>query len=171
MPSRLVILEILADLEARLRERRITGSLKIVGGAALARLYPDDEDVRPTEDVDALFHPEGPVLEVAAQIAVDRGLRQGWLNSAAAPFMPSGLHPRTADGFDVYPAEPEELIAMKMARGAPQDIADLRILARHTGISSSEELVDIAYRVYGEESVLLQDGRASYLLLARDVLG
>ncbi|RWZ52865.1 hypothetical protein ELQ90_02695 [Labedella phragmitis] len=145
--------------------------MKIVGGAALAKLYPDDDEVRPTADVDALFEPVSDVLIVADAMAQDYALRPDWLNSAARPFMARGLAESADDSFHVYAAEPEELIAMKMARGAPQDIDDLRILARHLGITSPARLVQIAYTVYGADSVHLQDGEDSYLLFAEDVLG
>lgn len=170
VPDRFLLNQLISELESRLRESGVVGSMKIVGGAALAKLYPDDEHVRPTTDVDALFEPVSEVLIVAEAMAQKYALRPGWLNSAARPFMARGLEEATGDSFHVYAAEPEELIAMKMARGAPQDIDDLRILARHLGITSPARLVEIAYAAYGADSVHLQDGEESYLLFAQDVL-
>lgn len=171
VPDRLQLNRLISELEKRLRESGVVGSMKIVGGAALAKLYPDDEEVRPTADIDALFEPVAEVMIVAEAMAKEYALRPDWLNSAARPFMARGLTESGIDSFHIYAAAPEELIAMKMARGAPQDIDDLRILARHLGITSPAQLVEIAYSVYGTDSVHLQDGEESYLLFAEDVLG
>ncbi|MGO4534205.1 hypothetical protein [Leifsonia sp. 2MCAF36] len=59
---------------------------------------------------------------------------------------------------------------MKLAAAREQDLHDLRVLARHAGITDPQRLVDIAYEVYGEDSVELPDSRASYLWLAEAVL-
>jgi hypothetical protein len=51
VPDRFLLNRLISELESRLRESGVVGSMKIVGGAALAKLYPDDEDVRPTTDL------------------------------------------------------------------------------------------------------------------------
>jgi len=57
-----------------------------------------------------------------------------------------------------------------MAAAREQDLHDLRILARNLGIEEPERLVEIAYEIYGEDSVELSDPRQSYLWLAQAVL-
>lgn len=59
---------------------------------------------------------------------------------------------------------------MKMAAGRPQDLTDLVVLFRHMKIKSPEQAVDIAERVYGDDSVVLSEPRESLLLLAESVL-
>jgi len=67
-------------------------------------------------------------------------------------------------------ATAEELVAMKMAAGRLQDLVDLRVVARHLGITRPGQLVELAYAIYGEDSPALSDPRDSYTMFARDVL-
>ncbi|BDZ54042.1 hypothetical protein GCM10025870_11150 [Agromyces marinus] len=67
-------------------------------------------------------------------------------------------------------ATERELIAMKLAAVRDKDFVDLGILARHLGITEPEELVRIAYEVYGDDAVELPDGRESYLWYAQSVI-
>lgn len=162
--------ELLDELVRRAEHRGITGAIRIVGGAALALRFPDDAEVRVTRDVDAVWEPRLEVDEVIAELTEERGLEADWINPAAAPWLRTD-EPHPADGeFEVIVATPEQLVAMKLAAGREQDLVDLRILARHLGIRDADQLVDIAYAVYGADSVELPDGRESYLLLARSVL-
>lgn len=153
------------ELERRLEERGVPASILIFGGAAMALRFPDDPDVRTTSDIDAAYEPIAEVDEVVAEMARDFDLPDRWLNAPGKPWnvvRPSGATVTVADG--------EELIAMKLAAGRAQDMADLRIAARNLQIHHANELVDIAYRLYGEDSPALGDGRESYELFAEDVL-
>lgn len=76
----------------------------------------------------------------------------------------------TDTGATISIATPEEFVAMRMAAGRPQDLADLRILAAHLGITDPDQLVEITYAVYGGDSLALGDPRECYELFARDVL-
>lgn len=157
--------ELIGELERRLSARGIPGSVRIVGGAAMVLRFPDDPEVRVTTDVDAAYEPRPEIDEVIAEMARDYGLPERWMNGASSPWNV------VADtGNTITIATAEELVAMKMAAGRAQDLADLRILARHLGITSPERLVEIAYDIYGEDSPALGDTRESYELFARDVL-
>jgi len=160
---------LIAELVGRLEARGISGAIRIVGGAALALRYPDDPDVRVTRDVDATWEPRAAVSAVIAEIAAERGLEVDWINPAAASWLRTDA-PSQSGGFEVVVATPQQLVAMKLAAGREQDLADLKILAKHLGIASAERLVDIAYDIYGDDSVELPDGRESYLRLAQAVL-
>lgn len=157
--------ELIAELDRRIADRGIDGSVRIVGGAAMALRFPEDPEVRVTTDVDAAYQPRAEIDEVITEMARDFGLPDRWLNGASTPWN------IVADsGGPITIATAKELVAMKMAAGRAHDLADLRILARHLGISNPDELVDIAYELYGEESAALSDTRESYALFARDVL-
>lgn len=162
--------DLLDELVRRLEQRGVTGSIRIVGGAAMALRFPDDPAIRATRDVDARWAPRVPVSEVIAEIAAERGLEVDWINGAAALWLRTDPPDPAPGQFQVVVATPEQLVAMKLARGAEHDLVDLRILARHLNIATPDELVDIAYAVYGSDAVELPDGRPSYLLLAQDVL-
>ncbi len=59
---------------------------------------------------------------------------------------------------------------MKMAAGRERDQSDLVALFEILGITTPEEAVAIARRLYGPESVVLSDPDESYVWLAEDVL-
>ena len=157
--------ELIDELERRLVARGIRGSIRIVGGAAMVLRFPDDPDVRVTTDVEAAYDPRPEIDEVIAEMARDYRLPDRWMNGSSTPW-----NVVTDTGSTITVATAEELVAMKMAAGRVQDLADLRILARHLGITQPEQLVDIACAVYGEYSTALSDSRESYELFARDVL-
>ncbi|MDQ1537910.1 MAG: hypothetical protein QOE58_2303 [Actinomycetota bacterium] len=164
------IIELLTELGRRLSAKGVAGRLYIVGGAAMALEF---DTRRTTRDIDAVFHPPTTVAEEAAVMAEDLGLPAGWLNSAASPFIPlPDDDPVTLDveGLQVAVSSPANLLAMKMAAGRPQDLTDLVVLFRHLKIRSPEKAVDIAERMYGEDSVVLSEPRESLLLLAESVL-
>jgi methylmalonyl-CoA mutase cobalamin-binding subunit len=78
--SRDVVLELLHELAERLRTRGICAGIHLVGGAALAIAYYDR---RATFDIDAVFSPTKPVLDVVAELAAERNLPADWLNNNA----------------------------------------------------------------------------------------
>jgi hypothetical protein len=79
------IAELLHELARRLNDRGTTATIRVVGGAALvAREYRTTT----TFDMDAIFQPEDAVLEVAAELANERGLPFDWLNSDAKAYLP-----------------------------------------------------------------------------------
>lgn len=161
--------ELLDELAARLAAGGVRGSIRVAGGAAMLLRFPDDPDVRVTHDVDALIEPSERVAEVADELARERGLPAGWLNSAGAGWLRVAADPSDAPVSIVIASE-RELIAMKLAAGRDKDLADLMILVRHLGITDPDELVRIAYDVYGEDSVELPDGRDSYRWYAESVI-
>ena len=71
--------QLLALLDARLKERGIAGSVYLVGGAAIALTVRDS---RRTRDVDALVSHDA-VLEEAAAVADQERLHRSWLNQGA----------------------------------------------------------------------------------------
>lgn len=131
----------------------------------MALRFPDDPDVRVTMDVDAAYEPQPEIDRVIADMAREHGLPDKWMNSAGAAW-----NIVTDTGATVSVATPEGLVAMKMAAGRPQDLADLRILAAHLGVTDPRQLVEITYAIYGEDSPALGDTRQSYELFAGDVL-
>jgi hypothetical protein len=58
-------------LATKLARSRVVGELHVFGGAAMVLAF--DERVA-TRDVDALFRPDGPVLEAAWKVADELGL-------------------------------------------------------------------------------------------------
>jgi hypothetical protein len=164
------IIELLTELGRRLSAEGVLGQLYIVGGAAIALEF---DTRRTTRDIDALFHPPTTIAQVAAAMAQELGLPVGWLSDAARPFIPGpDDNPVSLDieGLQIAVSSPQNLLAMKLAAGRPQDLSDLAVLFRHLNIRTPKQAVDIAQRMYGEDSVVLSEPRESLLLLAESVL-
>ncbi len=158
-------------LTQRLTDEGIDAHVHVIGGSAMALLFPDDGETRFTTDIDAAVSPRPAVLRVVEQIADEMGLSPTWLNANGTAFIPprsqSAGPPR---GVTVTIASVEELIAMKLAASRDQDLFDLGILARNAGITDPQRLVDIAFDAYGEDSVVLTDTREDYLIMAQQAI-
>ena len=164
------IMELLRELGRRLSAKGVAGRLYVVGGAAMALEF---DTRRTTRDIDAILDPPTTIADEAASMATDLGIPPGWLSAAAQAFIPlPDEDPVSLDveGLQVALASPANLLAMKMAAGRPQDIADLVVLFRHLNIKSPQQAVEIAERMYGPDSVVLSEPRESLLLLAEAVL-
>lgn len=154
---------------ARAVAQGITGTIEVFGGSALVVLYPDEPALRSTEDVDARIRTSRSLADVIADVGRDFGFPPEWLNSRSEPFLPPGAVASQDGALTVTFATPTQLIAAKMAAGRPQDLHDLAILAGHERLTRPEQLVEIVFDAYGEESVVLRDTRDEALQFAREV--
>jgi hypothetical protein len=107
-------------LAAKLPRRNVVGQVHVVGGAAMLLAY--DSRVT-TRDIDALFSPDGPMLEAIHEVADEMHWPRTWLNNQASSYVS-----RTpGEGTPVFDhpylhgvaTPPEHLLAMKVlaARG------------------------------------------------------
>lgn len=163
------IVNALDAVVARAEADGIVGTIEVFGGSALVMLYPHDEALRSTEDVDARIRTSASLARIIEDVGGEFGLAPDWLNSRSDPFLPPTVVEAPSSGLTVTFASARQLIASKMAAGRPQDLHDLGILVKHEGIDSPEELVTIAFDAYGDDSVVLSDTRKESLLFARDV--
>lgn len=62
------------------------------------------------------------------------------------------------------------LAAMKVAAERQKDIEDLGPIVSSLGIESPEDLVEVAYAKYGEDSIPLAAGRENYLIVAEEAI-
>ncbi len=136
--------ELLDVLKERLTDEGIDAQIHVIGGSAMALLFPDDVETRFTTDIDAVVKPLSAVLLVVEQIAEEMGLSPTWLNANGSPFVPPRPQSTASStGATVTIASVEELIAMKLAASRHQDLFDLGILARNAGITDPERLVTL----------------------------
>ncbi len=126
------VVELLAELDARLRRRGVAESIFVVGGAAIAATGV--RSGRLTEDVDALTR-SAVVLDEAKILARERGLPETWLNTNAnmwMPPLPSGvLNPLAEPGLRVIYADDGILLATKLVAQRAKDADDVTALAGH----------------------------------------
>lgn len=148
------IVELLDALGSKLAHRGVSAAIYLVGGAAVALRGVSEN--RRTADIDAVMVPQGVVMEAAAELARERGLRPGWLSAGAASWVPRpiDLAPPEEPGLAVRMASDEVLLAMKIraARGT-RDMRDIIPLARGLGVSAADALFNLVVRIYGEDEL------------------
>lgn len=145
------IVELLTEVGAALDDRGLRGEMFLVGGAAMALAY----DVRrSTRDIDAVFEPKATIYEVAASIAVERDLPDGWLNDSVKGLLP-GTDAQAQEvldvpGLRVSVASAPYLLALKVAAArVDRDAEDIRALAEICGLHRAVEVLDLAVRIIG----------------------
>jgi len=158
------LLDALGDLVRRLRERRVSAGIRLVGAAAIALAY--DHDRPETRDVDAYLTPAGLILEVATSIAEERGWKTDWLNTKVVMFQSHHDGPEDwnvvieEDGVTVSVASAELLLAMKLlASRGTRDAEDIAILLEASGITTLEEAKDVFDRYYPDDEIKPQGVR------------
>lgn len=140
-------------LAAKLARRGVVGEVHVFGGAAMVLAF----DARAaTRDVDALFLPDGPVLEAAREVADELRLPRSWLNDQASSYV-SGRAGRGTPVYDhpnlrVMTTPLEHLLAMKVrAARAARDAEDVRLLLGQLGLRTVEDVLDTVARFFPEE--------------------
>lgn len=153
--DRTEIERLLGLLDERLRTRGVSGSVYVIGGAAIAVTV---HDARRTLDVDVLVS-DPLILEEARLLADAEGVPPTWLNDSARPWVPprlpgSDARP-TEPGLFVHWAPPEHLLAMKLVAMRPQDAPDIVALVELLGLGiDPSAYADLLEQVYGGEGVL-----------------
>ncbi len=115
---------------------------------------------RLTVDID-VAHLDDVVAAEAEQLAVEEGLPPRWLNSSAAPWVPSTspVSPGGgAAGLTVVYAKPEQLLAMKIVAQRRRDAEDISALASVLGMTGApaSKFESLLRSVYGGEGELAQ---------------
>lgn len=164
---------LLVELLDRAAAEGVEVNAYLVGGAAMALQLGRDQL---TPDVDGLFRPLDAVVRIGAQMAEEHGLSPTWVNENARPFIvfdigderhfvevPLGRH-------TIRVASPRALLAMKMARYARKDYADITALITALELTSPEAIADLTIDVLGADSPTISEGRDDLVLRARDAL-
>lgn len=140
-------------LAEQLGRRSVVGEVHVFGGAAMVLAF----DARAaTRDVDALFAPDGHVLEAAWEVATELGLPRSWLNNQASSYV-SGRAGRGTPVFDhpnlrVMTTPPDHLLAMKVrAARALRDADDIRLLLSVLGLRNIAAVEESVLRYFPDE--------------------
>lgn len=158
------IVDLLSELDKRLKTRGISASVFVVGGAAIA--VTSNDNPRRTEDIDAITRDEA-VVDEAQAMASQRKLPEDWLNTRASPWMPplpeGALQGSHAPGLHITYATDEFLLATKLVAQRRKDAADIVALARRLEMenASADDLGQVISRYYTDEDSLefILDGK------------
>ena len=158
------IVDLLSELDKRLKTRGISASIFVVGGAAIA--VTSNDNPRRTEDIDAITRDEA-VVDEARAMASQRKLPEDWLNTRASPWMPplpeGALQRSDAPGLHITYATGEFLLATKLVAQRRKDAADIVTLARRLKMenASADDLEQLISRYYTDEDSLelILDGK------------
>ena len=159
------IVGLLTELGERLHAKGVDARFYVVGGAAMLLAYGRETMTR---DIDAIFEPKATVYEEARLMASEReSLGDDWLNDGVKGFVrgPDPDVPKvvlSAPGVSVEVASPKRLLAMKVAAArVGRDVEDILLLVDEVGVSSVEEVLDIAYSEYGD----LLEARSKFVVI------
>lgn len=150
--------QLLAELDARLRQRGVAASIFVVGGAAIAANQTLRDRI--TEDVDALTR-DTVVLDEAKALARERGLPENWLNPNAGvwmPPLPGGVLDQPSEpGLRVTYADEAFLLATKLIAQRAKDANDVVALAGRLGLeTASPQQLEAHIRSYYTDLATLE---------------
>lgn len=154
--SRRQLQEALEHLARRLHSRGVHAELYVFGGGAMVLGHNAREA---TMDLDAAIRREhGAVTTEAAAVARELGLPSWWLNEQATAYLPpvSDEGAKTVlalPALTVVAASPRHLLAMKARAARQRDVTDIITLARLVRAGSAEEVIELAERVFGGETL------------------
>jgi hypothetical protein len=165
------------DLLGELLDRAATEGFEIdaylVGGAAMA-LQLGREQLTP--DVDGLFRPFDAVVRIGRAMADEYGMSPTWINENARPFIVFDIADErhfievSIRSHNIKVASPRALLAMKMARYARKDYADIDTLITSLGLNTAAEIADLTIDVLGIDSPTIPEGRDDLMILATEAL-
>jgi hypothetical protein len=138
-------------LAADLHGQDTRADVFVVGGAALTMAFKE----RPaTKDVDAVFTNPAVVRSAVERVGQRLSLPPDWLNDAVKAFVPPGRVDPDArtlvdePGLRVMFASPRYILGMKVVAARAEDVDDIRMLADHLDLTSSDEVLAVVSDLY-----------------------
>jgi hypothetical protein len=164
---------------AKLHEAGVEGTIKILGGAAIALLYYADR--RTTSDIDALYPADDRVAEIIHQVGREEGLSEGWINNQVQfvlPFEGNTSVKYWQEYFNdgsiiVQVATAEFLLALKLyADRGLRDRQDTEKLIQICELTTIQEIEDI-FESYFPDLILKAETRevVERMLESREIDG
>ncbi|MBI2756262.1 MAG: hypothetical protein HYX52_06100 [Chloroflexi bacterium] len=145
-----------------LLEQGLRGEILLLGGAYMSLVLHAREA---TKDVDAYFAAEpAAIREAATRVAREHGLNPAWLNDAVKGFLyttPPIEFWAEFPGLRIYVPPPSYVFALKALAGRPEDLRDLQVLRRVSGLRSASEALELV-RTFVPERLLT--ARIQYLV-------
>ena len=155
MLSKKRIKELLGLLNEKLKIRNEKGEIGLVGGTVMCLVY----DVRAaTKDIDAIFVPTQIIRQLAAEIAEEESLPEGWINDGAKAYIRSHFQRRVVLNLSnllVWSPEPKYMLAMKCisARWDTSDKDDVIFLIKHLKLGQAEDVFEIIEQFYPKSMI------------------
>ncbi len=149
---------LLDELDTEMTARDLTGTIELVGGAAMA---PAHYNRIGTSDIDGALYPAPELIALAEEIAERNGLPPKWLNNDAQGFIPPGdtgdasRVVRQGRSLTVMAVGAKTLLAMKLRAARPvKDVDDIAVLLRACNIASLEQARAVLEDMYDGEHEL-----------------
>ncbi len=167
------IRQLLVEVDAELHKSDGEQSVIIVVGGSLLAWHGLRDATR---DVDSVLRLDDHLRRAVQIVAERHGLASDWLNDHAAAFAPSWFDPETCEVLLTTPrlrvlgAPLRDVFLMKLCRGAPQDLRDLRALWPSVArlFESAAEVTQQFYEAFPAEPFDEFLGRLVVTELAKD---
>ena len=150
----------------QLNDVGVSGTVSILGGAAIALLYHTERTA--TADIDALFPADDRIAEIICTIGKEEGLPNNWINNQVALTLPFQGNSELSfwreylivGSIVVQIASAEYLLALKLnADRGRRDRPDIEALIPICKLSTIEE-IDVLFESYFPQEVLKPETRA-----------
>ena len=171
-----VDLERLVKLPAnKLHEAGVEGTIKILGGAAIALVYHADRTS--TADIDALIPADERIADIIYKIGMEESLPENWINNRVKFTSPFEGNPNLTywkeylreGSIIIQIASAEFLLAMKLkADRGVRDRPDIEILIPICGLTTIEEIIEL-YENYYPQDVLKSETREVVINMLRNM--
>lgn len=155
----------------RTNEAGISGTISLVGGAALSLSYLQSRQA--TTDIDALLPNDLRISEIIAEMAVEENLDKNWINDAAKAYVSFETEQQWVDLYRVGRvlvriASAELLLAMKLrADRGFRDRSDIEGLIKICGIKTIGGIEDLYGRFHHQEVIHEETRRVVKAMLAQ----
>jgi hypothetical protein len=153
------ILENLELVNEELKSIDMQGEILITGGASMCLVF----SARPaTKDIDAIYEPKSIINDIAAKIALQKGLPESWLNDSVKGFMnekacEKKMMLKNYSNLKLYSVIPEYLLAMKLMASRMEsetDKKDIIFLMKYLEIDTSEKANQLIESAFKAEYIL-----------------
>ena len=149
------ILENLELINKGLKLLDLHGEILIAGGASMCLAFSARSS---TKDIDAVYEPKTIINDIAAKIALEKGMPKSWLNDGIKGFINEKAYEKKMflknySNLQLYSVLPQYLLAMKLMSSRMEsetDIKDIIFLMKYLKIDTVEKanrIIEAAFKV------------------------
>jgi hypothetical protein len=153
------ILENLELVNEELKKLEMYGEIIITDGVSMCLVFSARSA---TKDIDAIYEPKAVINDIAAKIALQKGMPKSWLNDSVNGFMNANAYEKkmqikSYSNLKLYSVMPEYLLAMKLMASrmdSETDKKDIILLMKHLGIDTNEKANQIIESAFKTDYIL-----------------